>query len=93
MFRRYLNLVLFVLPALIWFITGFFISVNAAGTPPPANNYAPNLWFSSGEKYFPANPLDFYYENGQEIWHQNGLGSVDNFVAHINCHGTIRARH
>jgi len=46
---------------------GFFILVLPALAAAPAINYAPNLRFSSGEKYFPADPLEFYYENGQEI--------------------------
>ncbi len=29
---------------------------------PQAANYAPNFWFDSEEKYFPCNPLDFYYD-------------------------------
>ncbi len=67
MFRRYLNLVFFILPAFLWIIAGFFVFADAANSPPPASNYAPNLWFDSREQYFPTNPLDFYYENGQEI--------------------------
>ncbi|MBU2473040.1 PQQ-binding-like beta-propeller repeat protein, partial [Patescibacteria group bacterium] len=46
------------------FVFGFFAE---AQTSPPALDYAPNLWFDSQEKYYPANPLDFYFENSQEI--------------------------
>lgn len=53
-----------------------FNSVKAADVPPPAVNYAPNLWFDSEEKYYPVNPLDFYYENGLEI---NGEIAVDKY--------------
>jgi len=34
---------------------------------PPALTYAPNFWFDSEEKYFPTNPLKFYFKDGQEL--------------------------
>jgi len=49
-------------------LAGFFIFAkddNAA--PPPASDYAPNIWFDRDEQYYPVNPLDFYFENGLEI--------------------------
>lgn len=47
---------------------GFLVwAQNGASTPPSPENFAPNFWFDSDEKYFPADPLDFYYENGEEI--------------------------
>ncbi len=51
-------LLIFFIPSLAW---------ASQQTPPAVQNYAPNLWFSSGEKYYPVNPLDFYFENKQEI--------------------------
>ncbi|MFH0906659.1 MAG: hypothetical protein V1829_00145, partial [bacterium] len=50
--------------------------VRADSISPPASNYAPNFWFSSDEKYYPVNPLDFYFENNQEI---NGQTAVDKY--------------
>jgi len=54
---------------LICLTAGFFVLVSSAKaeSPPPAINYAPNFWFDSQEEYYPANPLDFYFENGIEI--------------------------
>lgn len=47
---------------------GFFVwAHNFSGIPPSAENYTPNFWFDSNEKYFPADPLEFYYENDEEI--------------------------
>ena len=40
---------------------------------PPALDYAPNLWFDSQEQYYPVNPLDFYFENNQEISGQEAI--------------------
>ncbi len=62
----FLLLSLFFIPSLVW----------ASQTPPSAQNYAPNLWFSLGEEYYPVNPLDFYFENGQEI---NGQKAVKKY--------------
>ena len=46
----------------------FWAGTVLASSPPPAINYAPNLWFDSEEEYYPANPLDFYFdENLEEI--------------------------
>jgi len=50
--------------------TGFFFCVfaqNDNNNPPSILNYAPNFQFDSEEKYYPADPLDFYFENGEEI--------------------------
>ena len=60
------------------FITGFFIlaPLAKAESAPPAINYAPNFWFDSQEQYYPANPLDFYFENGIEI---NGEIAVNKY--------------
>ena len=55
---------------LVFLIVGFFIfvqSAKASSDPLPAINFAPNFWFDSEEKYYPANPLDFYFANGIEI--------------------------
>jgi len=50
------------------FLFLFFARVAFASSPPPAINYAPNLWFDSEEQYYPANPMDFYFdENMEEI--------------------------
>ena len=59
-------------------ITGFFIFVPLAKAESalPAINYAPNFWFASKEQYYPANPLDFYFENGIEI---NGEIAVNKY--------------
>lgn len=42
---------------------GFFVWAqnNSSENPPSAENYTPNFWFDSDEKYFPADPLDFYF--------------------------------
>ena len=49
---------------LVWM--GFFVfaqdTSNQVSYPDP-KTYAPNLWFDSEEKYYPANPLDFYYDD------------------------------
>ena len=52
------------------FIIGFFIFVPLAKaeSAPPAINYAPNFWFDSQEKYYPANPSDFYFETTGDAW-------------------------
>jgi len=54
---------------LIIIIASFFFCAQAQAVdiPFPAENYTPNLWFDSQEKYYPANPLDFYFENNTEI--------------------------
>jgi len=53
---------------LAYLVAGFFVSAQSESfTPSPAINYAPNLWFSQGEKYYPTNPLDFYFKNGEEV--------------------------
>jgi len=44
----------------------FCANASFASSPPPAINYAPNLWFDSEEQYYPANPLDFYFEKNLE---------------------------
>jgi len=50
-------------------IASFFFCANAysGAISPSAQNYTPNLWFDSQEQYYPANPLDFYFENNIEI--------------------------
>ena len=54
--------------SLIIFVSFFFCAqVYSADIPLSAENYAPNLWFDSQEQYYPANPLDFYFENNIEI--------------------------
>jgi parallel beta-helix repeat protein len=59
------------------FLAGLFGFVfRAEASALPAINYAPNLWFDSGEQYYPANPLKFYYENGTEI---SGQKAVDKY--------------
>jgi len=82
-------------------LAGFFIFVSSvkAESPMPAINYAPNFWFDSQEKYYPANPLDFYFENGVEIngeiavnkYNQLSLkGKLDNLTVlyHIQNYGS-----
>ncbi len=50
------------------FLAGFFVfGQDNNSVPPSAVNYAPNFWFDVNEKYYPSNPLDFYFENNQEI--------------------------
>jgi len=63
---------------LVWLVAGFFVFTLtvSAESPPSAINYAPNFWFDSQEKYYPANPLDFYFENGIEI---NGELAVNKY--------------
>jgi len=63
---------------LIIFLAGFFVLAPfaKAESPPPAINYAPNFWFDSQEKYYPVNPLDFYFESGVEI---NGEIAVNKY--------------
>jgi len=63
----------------VFLIVGFFVFVEeakASSDPLPAINYAPNFWFDVEEKYYPANPLDFYFANGIEI---NGEIAVDKY--------------
>ena len=50
-------------------IASFFFCANAysGAISPAAQNYTPNFWFDSQEQYYPANPLDFYFENNIEI--------------------------
>ncbi len=61
-------LVLFLLLAVVFSLAHVFSWAQDTNlTPPPAINYAPNLWFDSEEQYYPVNPLDFYYQNGEEI--------------------------
>ncbi|MBL7053529.1 MAG: lamin tail domain-containing protein, partial [Candidatus Portnoybacteria bacterium] len=60
------------IPVFLLFLVLFLISFsvltqNDDFTPPSAIDYAPNFWFDSEEKYYPVNPLDFYFENGIEI--------------------------
>ncbi|MFY9457502.1 MAG: hypothetical protein WAP23_01040, partial [Candidatus Spechtbacterales bacterium] len=64
---------LIILPAVLLVLggTGYLLWAQV-GTDradyPNARDYAPNFWFDSEEKYYPADPLDFYYEeNGNEI--------------------------
>lgn len=63
--------IFFCLFVLMGIMTGFF--TLAKEEVPSAIEYAPNLWFSSGEDYYPANPLDFYFENGTEISGERAL--------------------
>ncbi|MFY9457496.1 MAG: thermonuclease family protein, partial [Candidatus Spechtbacterales bacterium] len=45
---------------------------------PDAREYAPNLWFDSEEKYYPADPLDFYYDkNGEELSGKTAVAEYD----------------
>ncbi|MFH1938481.1 MAG: lamin tail domain-containing protein, partial [Patescibacteria group bacterium] len=60
------------IPVFLLFLVLFLISFSVLAqndnfTPPSAIDYAPNFWFDSEEKYYPVNPLDFYFENGLEI--------------------------
>ena len=60
------------IPVFLLFLILFLISFSVLAqnddfTPPSAIDYAPNFWFDSEEKYYPVNPLDFYFENGMEI--------------------------
>lgn len=45
--------------------------------PPSASEYAPNFWFDSREKYFPTDPLDFYFENDQEVEGRKAVEKYD----------------
>ncbi len=60
------RLIVFLL-LLVVFFSGFFVWADSNNSPPSAKNYAPNFWFDSDERYYPVNPLDFYFENGLEI--------------------------
>ena len=57
----------------------FWVGIANAATSPSAINYAPNLWFDSEEQYYPANPLDFYFdENLEEIFGEVAKAKYDN---------------
>ncbi len=57
----------------------FWINIVFASSPPPAIEYAPNFWFDSEEQYYPANPLDFYFdENMEEIPGEIAKAKYDN---------------
>ena len=45
------------------FISLFLVAQSAEATAPDPADYAPNFWFDSEEQYYPANPLDFYYDD------------------------------
>lgn len=60
------------------FLAGFFgFAFWAEAAAPSAINYAPNLWFDSQEKYYPVNPLSFYFENGLEIDGQTAVNKYN----------------
>jgi hypothetical protein len=46
--------------------------------PPSAKDFAPNFWFDSKEEYFPTDPLEFYYQNGQELPGELAKSKYDN---------------
>ncbi|MBU3924613.1 hypothetical protein KJ854_01615, partial [Patescibacteria group bacterium] len=45
----------------------FVLGQNDGNNPPSALDYAPNFQFDPDEQYYPADPLDFYFVNGEEI--------------------------
>ena len=64
----------------------FVLGQNDATNPPSALNYAPNFQFDPDEQYYPADPLDFYFENGEEIEGEKARAKYDNlsFADKIN---------
>lgn len=64
---------------LIFVGIGIFIFAQDSSLPPSAQTYAPNLWFDSEEKYFPTDPLKFYFDdNLNEV---TGQEAVDKYLA------------
>ncbi len=60
-------------------VAGFYILAQTQENNgiPPASAYAPNFWFDKDEKYFPTDPLKFYYDgNLNEL---PGQIAVDNY--------------
>jgi len=61
---------------------------------PDVREFAPNLWFDSEEKYYPTNPLDFYYDENlvevaggdarQKYDNLSQDGKLENFVVYYN---------
>lgn len=76
--RIKLNIVFsFILLALVAGAGIFIWAQQNTGGIPPTSEYAPNFWFDKDEKYFPTDPLKFYYdENLNEL---PGSKAVENY--------------
>ncbi len=72
------------------FISSIILALSGAGflllaqggqesaSYPDAREYAPNFWFDSEEKYYPTDPLDFYYdESGNELPGKTAVAEYD----------------
>ncbi|MBU4031102.1 hypothetical protein KJ756_03025, partial [Patescibacteria group bacterium] len=61
--KSYILLFVFFICSIAFFVLG----QNDGNNPPSALNYAPNFQFDPDEQYYPTDPLDFYFVNGEEI--------------------------
>jgi len=62
---RSLYILFFVI--LVFLFAFLVLGQGNKNNPPSALNYAPNFQFDPEEEYYPADPLDFYFENGEEV--------------------------
>jgi len=61
----------------LFFAVQIFSQTVDNNSYPDPENYAPNLWFDSDEKYYPIDPLRFYYNN--DLSELSGEAAVDKY--------------
>jgi hypothetical protein len=78
--KLFQKIIIFSSIALLSIITFFVFAIdNNSSQIPDAKTYAPNFHFDSEEKYFPVDPLEFYYDKDlNEIPGKEARAKYDN---------------